>query len=232
MRDRPQNKQMQRTRRGPKGASPLICVFSGLQGPCHRSRVQPHWTALWVTMLLAASACHYEDRRWAPVAVAHGRTIELPSCLSDHAQRLGQYPRSLAELHESITLRDVRTPACGRLGADFMKAAEDRYAGYRWLYASTAAGAGFLLQAHPVSDRPHQCTFETTEQFILTRSCTRRFLWPSVERTSIARPHTAGSVGRHAGEQRDAGDDHPGFAWRRSQLISVFCRPRMDETMA
>ena len=138
-----------------------------------------------VAVLLAVGACHYEDRRWAPVSVAEGRSIELVQCLSQHQRRTGSYPARLASLSG---LAQPHGSTCGTLDAEFIRTAEDRYAGYRWSYAQVQDGRGFMLRAWPVSERSYNCTFEASDNLVLTRSCARRFFGPAIERTNIPAP--------------------------------------------
>ena len=136
-------------------------------------------------LLLVAAACHYEDRRWAPVAEAHGRSIELAQCLSQHQRHTGSYPARLASL---VGLAQPNRSTCGNLDAEFIRRAEDNYAGYRWSYGQLQDGRGFMLRAWPVSERPHKCTLEVSERLVLTQSCTRRFFGPAVQLTTIPAP--------------------------------------------
>lgn len=134
-----------------------------------------------LAVLFVGAACRVEDRRWLAVAIAYGRTRAIVGCLADHEARVGRYPESFSLLKETIQLG---APRCEGLDDEFMNRALQNYASYQWRYEVRRGGAGFLLRAYPVSDYPHQCTFETSERLMLTRSCPGTF-GPQIQETNL-----------------------------------------------
>jgi hypothetical protein len=93
------------------------------------------WTlGAGATALLAAtlvSDCRYEDRRLAPVAVAHSNMLALTAALHCHKERTGGYPRQLAELAESSD----GCPTVPWLAEQRPKYPQPHYAFYDYLYS-------------------------------------------------------------------------------------------------